>query len=101
MPSKKPIASKHTETPLAARDEAWIVEAWTIAGKLRAAGQRTKAERMEDAAERAQLAIDGLDVPRKTRDLDALPIDARPRPLPERVPFVGKRPAMTEAAPPR
>lgn len=157
MPSKKPTASKPTETPLAARDEVWIVEAWTIAGKLRAAGQRTKAERMEDAAERAQLALDGLDVPRKSRDLpnesthatiarvvvrgirdgygldwatryagigltdhralwarseiyrgmfgtldpNALPIDARPKPLPERVPFVGRRPAMTEAAPAR
>ena len=36
-----------------------------------------------------------------TLDPDALPIDARPKPLPERVPFVGKRPAMTEAAPAR
>lgn len=34
-------------------------------------------------------------------DPDALPIDARPKPLPVCVPFAGERPATTDAAPAR
>ena len=40
------------------RDDAWIEAAWAVAGSLRARGRARDAERIEDAAERAEQLAD-------------------------------------------
>lgn len=46
------------ETPADERDDAWIDDAWAIAGTLRNRGNVRDAERIEDAAERAEQLAD-------------------------------------------
>ena len=60
-------------TPAKQRDEAWTASAWEAAGRLRQTGQRRRAEDLEDACERVELAADGK-VPRASR-IDAKPTD--------------------------
>jgi len=46
------------ETPADERDDGWIDLAWALAGSLRARGRARDAERIEDAAERAEQLAD-------------------------------------------
>ena len=46
------------ETPADERDDSWIEDAWAVAGTLRNRGNVRDAERIEDAAERAEQEAD-------------------------------------------